>query len=87
MHVSPVYAAFRNLRFVCLVNFSEVKRNFAFGPSLMLPPRRSAFVKISGSELKGQKKMMTLTEMIQLLNMLKEGRSFFVVARHYSINE
>ena len=31
--------------------------------------------------------MMTISEKVKLLDMLKEGRSFAAVARHYGVNE
>lgn len=42
---------------------------------------------VSGNENKRQRRMLTIVEKVQLLDMLKEGRSFAAVGRHYGINE
>ena len=52
-----------------------------------MPPKRPASAKASGSEPKRQRKMLTIAEKVKLLDMLKEGRSFAAVGRHYGINE
>ena len=52
-----------------------------------MPPKRPASAKASGSEPKRQRKMLTRAEKVELLDMLKEGRSFAAVGRHYGINE
>ncbi|XP_064092986.1 tigger transposable element-derived protein 1-like isoform X2 [Macrobrachium nipponense] len=43
--------------------------------------------KASGKKPKCQKKVMTLQEKVALLEMLKEGKSYAAVGRHYGINE
>ena len=48
-----------------------------------MPPKRSAPSKVSGTEPKRQRKMLTIVEKVQLLDMLKHGRSFAAVGRHY----
>uniref|UniRef100_UPI00358E0465 tigger transposable element-derived protein 1-like n=1 Tax=Myxine glutinosa TaxID=7769 RepID=UPI00358E0465 len=52
-----------------------------------MPPKRSAPSKVSGTEPKRQRKMQTIVEKVQLLDMLKQGRSFAAVGCHYGINE
>uniref|UniRef100_UPI00358EE15A tigger transposable element-derived protein 1-like n=1 Tax=Myxine glutinosa TaxID=7769 RepID=UPI00358EE15A len=52
-----------------------------------MPPKRSAPSKVSGTEPKRQRKMLTIVEKVQLLDMLKQGRSFAAVGCHYGINE
>ncbi|XP_045133328.1 tigger transposable element-derived protein 1-like [Portunus trituberculatus] len=51
-----------------------------------MPPKHCAPAKASSSEAK-RKKMMTISEKVKLLDMLKEGRSYVSVARHYGMNE
>ncbi|XP_061433688.1 uncharacterized protein LOC133359240 isoform X2 [Lethenteron reissneri] len=52
-----------------------------------MPPKRRAPAKDSSSEPKRKRKMMTISEKVKLLDMLKQGRSYAVVARHYGVNE
>uniref|UniRef100_A0A665WJH6 HTH psq-type domain-containing protein n=1 Tax=Echeneis naucrates TaxID=173247 RepID=A0A665WJH6_ECHNA len=52
-----------------------------------MSPKRSVPSKPSGSEPKHQRKMLNIAEKVKLLDMLKEGRSYAVVGRHYRINE
>ena len=52
-----------------------------------MPPKRSAPSKVSGTEPKRQRKMLTIVEKVQLLDMLKQGRSFAAVDHHYGIDE
>lgn len=52
-----------------------------------MPPKRPAPSKPSGSDSKRQRKMLTIAEKVKLLDMLKEGRSYADVGRHYGINE
>lgn len=49
-----------------------------------MPPRCPAS---SGKEPKHQKKVMTLHEKVELLDMVKEGKSYAVVGHHYRVNE
>uniref|UniRef100_UPI003590093E tigger transposable element-derived protein 1-like n=1 Tax=Myxine glutinosa TaxID=7769 RepID=UPI003590093E len=49
--------------------------------------KRSASSKGSGTEPKRQRKMLNIVEKVKLLDMLKEGRSFAAVGRHYGLNE
>ncbi|XP_060638038.2 chromobox protein homolog 3 isoform X1 [Anolis sagrei] len=41
----------------------------------------------SGSEPKRKRRMLTIKEKVELLDMLNEGRSYAAVGRHYGINE
>ena len=50
-------------------------------------PKRHAPAKDSSSKPKRKRKMMTISKKVKLLDMLKEGRSFAAVARHYGMNE
>lgn len=54
-----------------------------------MPPKRSANCKDPKASAKGskQKKFRTLHEKAELLDMLKEQKSYAKVARHYGINE
>lgn len=51
-----------------------------------MPPKRCAPAKASSGAPK-RKKMMTIIEKVKLLDMIKEGRSYASVARHYRVNE
>ncbi|XP_066977814.1 tigger transposable element-derived protein 1-like [Macrobrachium rosenbergii] len=51
-----------------------------------MAPKRSASAK-AGTEPKRQRKMMTIAEKVTLLDMLKEGRSYAALARHFGVNE
>ncbi|GFU10729.1 HTH psq-type domain-containing protein [Nephila pilipes] len=52
-----------------------------------MPPKRPASSPASGEEPKSQKKVMTLHEKIELLDIVKEGKSYAAVGRHYGVNE
>ena len=39
------------------------------------------------TEPKWQRRMMTIAEKVKLLDMIKEGRTFAAVARHFGVNE
>ncbi|KFD46032.1 hypothetical protein M514_13091 [Trichuris suis] len=43
--------------------------------------------KASGQKVKSLKATMTLQKNVELLDMLREKKSFAAVARHYNINE
>lgn len=49
--------------------------------------KRSARANVSGGEPKRRRKMLSIKEKVELLDMLKEGRSCAYVGRHYRINE
>ncbi|CAE1149180.1 unnamed protein product [Acanthosepion pharaonis] len=51
-----------------------------------MAPKRAASFK-AGTETKRKRSMMTITERMKHLDMLKEGRTFAAVARHFSVNE
>ena len=51
-----------------------------------MAPKRSASAK-AATEPKRKRKMMTIAEKVTLLDMLKEGRSYAAVARHFGVNE
>ncbi|XP_062821287.1 tigger transposable element-derived protein 1-like [Anolis carolinensis] len=51
----------------------------------MMPPKRSAA--FPGHEPKCKRKMLTIKEKVELLDMLQERRSYAAVGRHYGINE
>ena len=51
--------------------------------TLTMTPMRYASAKDSSSKPKRKRKMMTISEKVKLLDMLKEGKSFAAVARHY----
>ncbi|XP_035214950.1 tigger transposable element-derived protein 1-like [Stegodyphus dumicola] len=51
-----------------------------------MPPKRCAPVKASSGVPK-RKKIMTISEKVELLDMIKEGRSYASVARHFGVNE
>ena len=53
----------------------------------MMPPERLASSPASGKEPKCQKRAMTLHEKVELLDMVKEGKSHAAVGRHYGVNE
>ena len=53
----------------------------------MMPPKRHASSPASGKEPKRQKKVITLHEKVELLDMVKEGKSYAAVGRHYGENE
>ncbi|XP_013360806.1 PREDICTED: tigger transposable element-derived protein 1-like isoform X2 [Chinchilla lanigera] len=55
--------------------------------SPVMPPKRSAPSKAADSEPKRHRKMLTIKEKVELLDMLKEGKSYAAVGRHYGINE
>uniref|UniRef100_H9GPB4 HTH CENPB-type domain-containing protein n=1 Tax=Anolis carolinensis TaxID=28377 RepID=H9GPB4_ANOCA len=50
-----------------------------------MPPKRSAA--FPGHEPKCKRKMLTIKEKVELLDMLQERRSYAAVGRHYGINE
>ena len=52
-----------------------------------MPPKRLASSKLSAKDTKRQKRVMTLEEKVEVLNMMREGRSFAEVGRHFAINE
>ncbi|XP_066975350.1 tigger transposable element-derived protein 1-like [Macrobrachium rosenbergii] len=52
-----------------------------------MPPKRRAPAKGSSSEPKRKRNMMNISEKVKLLDMLKEGKSYAAVARHYGMNE
>uniref|UniRef100_A0A8C5WFA2 HTH CENPB-type domain-containing protein n=1 Tax=Leptobrachium leishanense TaxID=445787 RepID=A0A8C5WFA2_9ANUR len=52
-----------------------------------MPHKRSAPSKASTNEAKRQKKFKTLQEKVELLDLLREKKSYAAVARHYGINE
>jgi hypothetical protein len=52
-----------------------------------MSPKRPASSKASGSETKRKRRMLTIVEKVKLLDMLKEGKNFANVARHYGLNE
>ena len=52
-----------------------------------MAPKRAATSKASGTQPKRQRKVMTIAEKVELLDMLKAGRSSAAVGRHYGINE
>ena len=52
-----------------------------------MTPKRHAPAKDSSSKPKRKRKTMTISEKVKLLDILKEGRSFVVVARRYGVNE
>uniref|UniRef100_A0A3P8SMD9 HTH CENPB-type domain-containing protein n=1 Tax=Amphiprion percula TaxID=161767 RepID=A0A3P8SMD9_AMPPE len=49
--------------------------------------KRSAPSRPSDTEPKRQRKTLTISKKVELLDMLKEGRSYAAVGRHYGINE
>ena len=53
----------------------------------MMPPKRLASSTASSKEHKRQKKVMRLHEKVELLDMVKEGKSYAAVGRHYGENE
>ena len=55
--------------------------------TLTMTPKRHAPAKDSSSKLKRKRKMMTISEKVKLLDILKEGKSFTAEARHYGANE
>lgn len=50
-------------------------------------PKRPVPCKASASNPKRQRKMLTIPQKVQVLDMLKEGKSLAEVGRHYEINE
>ncbi|XP_066972486.1 tigger transposable element-derived protein 1-like [Macrobrachium rosenbergii] len=52
-----------------------------------MAPKCPAPAKALGKERKRHKKVMTLHQKVELLDMLMSGNSFAAVARHYSVNE
>ena len=52
-----------------------------------MPSKRLASSPASGKEPKRQKKAMTLYEKVELLDMVKDGKSYAAVGRHYGVNE
>jgi len=52
-----------------------------------MPPKRPAPSKAFGKEPKRQRKVLTLQEKVKVLDMVREGRSFAAVGRHYGLNE
>ena len=53
----------------------------------MIPPKRPASSQASGKEPKRQKKVMTLHEKVELLDMVKKAKSYAAVGRHYGVND
>jgi len=53
----------------------------------MKPLKRVAISMISGNEPKRMRRMLTIKEKIELLDLLKEGKSYAEVGRRYGINE
>lgn len=49
--------------------------------------KRSAPTKAPAVAPKRQRKMLTIAQKVGLLDMLKEGKSYAAVGRHYGINE
>ncbi|XP_064109049.1 tigger transposable element-derived protein 1-like [Macrobrachium nipponense] len=52
-----------------------------------MAPKRPASGKASGNEPKQVRKVMTLQQKVELLDMLKAGNSFAAVGRHFAVNE
>ncbi|XP_064081037.1 tigger transposable element-derived protein 1-like [Macrobrachium nipponense] len=52
-----------------------------------MAPKRPASGKASGKEPKRVRKVMTLQQKVELLDMLKAGNSFAAVGRHFAVNE
>ena len=52
-----------------------------------MPPKRPASSKSSEPESKRSKKTLTIVEKVKLLDMLKEGRTYAAVGRHFGLNE
>ena len=52
-----------------------------------MPSNHLVPAKDSSSTPKRNRKMITISEKVKLLNMLKEGRSYTAVERHYGVNE
>ena len=53
----------------------------------MMPPKCLVSSPASGKKPKRQKKVMTLQEKVKLLDLVKEGKSYAAVGRHYGVNE
>uniref|UniRef100_A0A3Q3K3G5 HTH psq-type domain-containing protein n=1 Tax=Monopterus albus TaxID=43700 RepID=A0A3Q3K3G5_MONAL len=52
-----------------------------------MSPKRSTSSQDFGSEPKRRRKMLTIAEKVELLDMLKEGQSYASVGHHCGINE
>lgn len=52
-----------------------------------MSPKHSVPSKASGTEPKRQRKMLTIAEKVELLDMLKERGSYEAVGHHYRVNE
>ena len=52
-----------------------------------MPPKRPASSKSSEPESKRSRKTLTIVEKVKLLDMLKEGRTYAAVGRHFGLNE
>ena len=50
-------------------------------------PKHAATFKASGTQLKWQRKVMTIAEKVKLPDMLKAGTSFAALGCHYGISE
>ncbi|KAG2458549.1 LMBR1 protein, partial [Polypterus senegalus] len=53
----------------------------------IVAPKRSAPATASGAVPKRQRKMLTIAEKVNVLDKLKEGKSYTAVGHYYSINE
>ena len=53
----------------------------------MMPPKCLASSPASSKEPKRQKNIMTQHENVELLDMVKEWKSYAAVGRHYGVNE
>ena len=52
-----------------------------------LSMKRSAHTKAPSVAPKGQRKMLAIAQIVRLLGMLKEGKNYAAVWRHYGIND
>ena len=52
----------------------------------IMPPKRLASSTASGKEPKRPKKVTTLHEKVELLDIIKEGESYAAIWRHYGVN-
>ena len=74
-------------RIVVLLYYCIVCVKFVGYFNTKMPPKRPASSQASGSKPKRQRKMLTISTKVKLLDMLKEGKSFAAVGRHFDIRE
>ena len=69
------------------VPYVQILLQFQVSLKPIISTKRSAPTKAPAVGAKRQRKMLTIAEKVELLDMLKEGKSYAATGRHYGINE